>query len=101
MILEIVQIQVKEGQEAAFEEAFIKASPLIARAKGYIRHELRRCVETKGRYVNLVTWESVDDHMVGFRGSQDFQDFRALVAPFYAVPSTMEHYESVYQNSIG
>lgn len=100
MILEIVQIQIKEGQETAFEEAFVKASPLIARAKGYISHELRRCVETKGRYVNLVSWESVDDHMVGFRGSQDFQEFRALVSPFYAAPSTMEHYELVFQNSI-
>lgn len=98
MILEVVITQIKEGEEKAFEDDFKKASQYIARAKGYISHELRRCIETKGRYVNLVRWETVDDHMVGFRNSPDYQEFRALVSPHYAGPAQVEHYELSYQN---
>ena len=98
MILEIVTIQIKAGQEAAFEAAFKEASVFIAAADGYIAHELRRCLETKGKYVNMVRWQTVDDHMVGFRESERFQKFRALVSPYYESPSQMNHYEVVMQN---
>lgn len=98
MILEIVTTQIKAGQEEAFEAAFKEASKILARSKGYISHELQKCIETKGRYVNMVRWESVDDHMIGFRGSSQFQEFRALVFPFYETPSQMEHYELVMRN---
>jgi heme-degrading monooxygenase HmoA len=99
VILEIVTIQIKDGQEAAFEQAFKDASHFIAEADGYIGHELRRCLEAKGKYVNMVRWNTVEDHMVGFRESQRFQDFRAIVSPYYESPSTMNHYEVVMQNS--
>ncbi len=98
MILEVVIIQIKAGQEAAFETAFTEASKILASSKGYIGHELRRCIETPGRYLNLVRWESVDDHMVGFRGSPQFQEYRALVSPFYESPTQMEHYTLVMHN---
>jgi heme-degrading monooxygenase HmoA len=98
MILEVVISQIKAGQEAEFEEAHQKASQYLARATGYLGNELRRSVETKGRYVHLVKWESVGDHMEGFRASADFEEFRALIAPFYAAPTQMEHYELVYEN---
>ncbi len=100
MILEIVIIQIKAGQEAEFEAAFKQASLLLAGAKGYISHELQRCIETPGRYVNLVRWESVEAHMQGFRGSPQFQEFRALVSPYYESPSHMEHYELVMGNAL-
>lgn len=95
MILEIVTIQIKAGQEAAFEAAFKESSKLIASADGYISHELRRCLETKGKYVNIVRWQTVDDHMVGFRESERFQQYRAIVSPYYESPSQMNHYEVV------
>ena len=98
MILEIVTIYIKAGQEAAFEEAFKEGSKLIASSDGYISHELRRCMETKGKYVNMVRWQSVEDHMVGFRESERFQRFRAIVSPYYESPSQMNHYEGVMQN---
>ncbi len=98
MILEIVTIQIKDGQEAAFEAAFKEASHFIAEADGYISHELRRCLETKGKYVNMIRWNTVEDHMVGFRGSEAFQHFRVICSPFYEGTSSMNHYEVVMQN---
>ncbi|MBA9029322.1 heme-degrading monooxygenase HmoA [Peribacillus huizhouensis] len=40
MILEGAMLQVKEGMEVEFEEAFSRASHIISSMKGYIPHEL-------------------------------------------------------------
>lgn len=98
MVLEVVTAQIKSGQEAAFEAAFQEASTLIAGASGHVSHELRRCLEVQGKYLIMIRWNTVDDHMVGFRGSPAFQAFRAIVSPFYESPSQMNHYDLVMQN---
>jgi heme-degrading monooxygenase HmoA len=95
MILEVAQLQVKGGEEAAFEAAMRKAAPVIAGAAGYIAHELRRCVETPGRYLLLVQWKTLESHTVGFRESPAFAEWRALIGPFFAAPPVVEHYEGV------
>ncbi len=35
--------------------------------------------------------DSLEDHTVGFRNSQAFADWRALVGPFFAAPPEVEH----------
>jgi heme-degrading monooxygenase HmoA len=42
VILEAAVLQVREGAEAGFEEAMVKAAPAIAGSPGYIGHELQR-----------------------------------------------------------
>jgi hypothetical protein len=39
----------------------------------------------------MVTWETVDDHTVHFRESQDFQEWRRLVGGFFAGPPQVGH----------
>jgi heme-degrading monooxygenase HmoA len=99
MILEVAQLQVKAGKEATFEDAMRRAAPVIAGAAGYISHELRRCVETPGRYLLLVRWETLEAHTVGFRGSPAFGEWRAMIAPHFAGAPVVEHYEEVLQYS--
>jgi heme-degrading monooxygenase HmoA len=93
VILEAAVLQVREGAEAAFEEAMVKAAPVIAGSLGYIAHELQRCIETKGRYLLLVRWETLEAHTVGFRQSSAFVEWRTLIGPFFEAPPTVEHYE--------
>lgn len=95
MILEAASLQVVTGQEHAFEEAMVRAAPVIAATPGYIRHELRRCMETKGRYLLLVQWETLEAHTVAFRESPRFGEWRAIIGPFFAAPPNVEHYTSV------
>jgi heme-degrading monooxygenase HmoA len=71
----------------------VKAAPAIAGSPGYIGHELQRCVETKGRYLLLVRWETVEAHTVGFRQSSAFVEWRTLIGPFFEAPPMVEHYE--------
>jgi len=41
---------------------------------------LQRSVENPSRYRLFLTWETVENHTVDFRGSADFQEWRKLVA---------------------
>lgn len=95
MILEVAILNVKAGQQAEFEAAFATASPIIASMKGYRRHELRRCLEIMNQYVLLVEWETLENHTVGFRGSEQYQEWRRLLHHFYDPFPTVEHYEAI------
>lgn len=72
-----------------------KAAPVIARTSGYMAHQLQRCIETKGRYLLLVEWESLEAHTVNFRESPAFGEWRAIIGPYFAAPPAVEHYETV------
>lgn len=94
MILEHAIVSITPGQDAAFESAFANAPAIFERAAGCHGAELRHCVETPGRYLLLVHWETVEHHTVGFRESPLFGEWRALVGPYFAAPPAVEHYEA-------
>lgn len=95
MILEAAMLQVKPGQEAAFEEAMRAAAHLIASSPGYVEHEVQRCLEAQGKYLLLVRWQTLEDHTVGFRGSAVYQEWRRMLHHFYDPFPTVEHFEAV------
>lgn len=92
MILEVAQLDVRPGMEAEFEQAFAQAQDIIASRRGYISHELRRCIENDSRYLLLVNWETLEDHTEGFRGSDAYGRWRELLHHFYDPFPTVEHY---------
>ncbi len=92
MILELAILDVRPGQEADFETAFREAQEIIRSMPGYRSHELGRCVEKASRYVLLVRWERLEDHTEGFRGSAEYQRWRALLHHFYEPFPDVEHY---------
>ena len=92
MILEVATLDVRAGQEEAFEAAFHRALPIIAGMQGYISHQIRRCIENPSRYILLVEWAKLEDHTQGFRGSPQYQEWRALLHHFYDPFPTVEHY---------
>ncbi len=95
MILEVAILQVKPGEAARFEAAFAKAQAIISAMPGYIEHELQRCLEVTDQYILLVRWQQLKDHTEGFRGSAQYQEWKALLHDFYDPFPTVEHYESV------
>ncbi|MGO9547562.1 MAG: antibiotic biosynthesis monooxygenase family protein [Rhodomicrobium sp.] len=96
MIFEIVEIDVKPGEEAAFEAGVAQALPLFQRAKGCHGMELQRSIETPSKYRLVVKWETVEDHMVHFRGSADFLEWRKLAGPYFASPPVVGHTHTVF-----
>ncbi|MGC2164274.1 MAG: antibiotic biosynthesis monooxygenase [Silvibacterium sp.] len=97
MILEAAVLNVRSGEEHAFEQAFRTASPLIAAAPGYLGHQLQRCLETKGRYLLLVQWETLESHTIGFRQAANFLEWKALLHHFYDPFPVVEHYENLVE----
>jgi quinol monooxygenase YgiN len=95
MIFEIAEIEVKPNEEEAFEAAVAKAEPLFRRAKGCHGMELQRTIEKPLLYRLVVKWETVEDHMVHFRGSEDFQEWRKLVGPHFAAAPAVVHTRTV------
>lgn len=91
MIYEIAQLTITNGQEAAFEEGARKAVPLFQRAKGCHGMKVERSIEQPQSYTLIVTWETVEDHMVHFRNSADFQEWRGLVGGTFAAPPQVHH----------
>lgn len=91
MILEIARLTATPGHEAALEAAVAEAAPLFARARGCLSMALRRSIEDREVYLLMVEWETLEDHMEHFRGSEDFQAWRAIVSPHFAAPPAVEH----------
>jgi heme-degrading monooxygenase HmoA len=95
MITEIAQIDVKPGTEKDFEAAVAKARPLFLRAKGGKGFELHKSIEKPSRYRLMAQWETLENHTVDFRGSEDFAAWRALVGQYFASPPEVEHTQAV------
>jgi len=94
VVLEVAILNVRPGQTAEFEVAFRQASPIIAASPGYISHGLGRCLEDPDKYILLVRWQTLEDHTVGFRGSDGYQEWKRLLHRFYEPFPVVEHYET-------
>lgn len=96
MILEIADIRVNPGSEAAFREAIERALKTVAvRAKGMRGWKVNQGIESPQRFVLQIFWETLDDHMVGFRQGPLFTEWRAIIGPYFAQPPHVEHFELV------
>ena len=95
MVLEHAVITVKPGTAEEFERAMVQARSVIAACRGFVSLEVRRGVETPDRYVLLVRWETLEDHMVGFRESDAFVEWRSLIGPYFESPPLVDHWVPV------
>jgi heme-degrading monooxygenase HmoA len=96
MILEHADIRVDPAKANAFEEAIeLGARTVIANAKGFQGFNVNRSVESPGRYLLTIHWDTLEDHTVGFRESPAFAEWRAIVGSFFSAPPVVEHFELV------
>lgn len=96
MILEVAILNILPGMEAEFEQAFFQAEKIISSMKGYVDHELKRCLENSSRYLLLVNWDTLEDHTEGFRRSSEYLEWKRLLHHFYDPFPQVEHYEPIH-----
>ena len=95
MVLEVAILNVIPGREDEFLKAFSEAKEIISKMAGYISHQLKRCIENTNQFILLVEWEKLTDHTIGFRESQEYQQWKRLLHHFYDPFPTVEHYEEI------
>jgi len=92
MILERVEIDLVPGTEQQFETALGRARAVLEEAAGFRSLRIARGVETPSRYLLIIMWDTLADHMVGFRESDLFVRWRDLIGPYFAAPPRVEHF---------
>ncbi|HEX4224419.1 MAG TPA: antibiotic biosynthesis monooxygenase [Pseudonocardiaceae bacterium] len=94
-VLEVARLNVRPGQETDFQAAFAQARSSIEAVPGFVELELRRCLETRNRYLLLVRWQTLEDHTVGFRQGPNYPRWKELLHHFYDPFPEVEHYEEL------
>jgi heme-degrading monooxygenase HmoA len=95
MILERARFQIRAGAREEFETAFASAKTVISQARGYHSLRLLRGIEAPTEYLLIIEWDSVADHMDGFRGSALYERWSDLLRPHFAAPPEVEHFDPV------
>ncbi len=100
MILEIADIRIKPGCQAAFDAAIREGvETVISLAKGYKGHRINKGIESSERYVLMIFWETLENHTEDFRQSPAFQAWRAIVGPYFAEAPGVEHFTLLAKSS--
>ncbi|ABW28874.1 antibiotic biosynthesis monooxygenase family protein [Acaryochloris marina] len=99
MILEVAILDVIPGQADQFQADFQQAQHIIAAMPGYLGHELQRCIEQPSRYLLLVHWQTLEDHVQGFRQSPQYQQWKTLLHHYYDPFPIVEHYAAVFSQT--
>ena len=93
MILELADIRIQPGQQAAFDEAIKRGvETVVSKAKGFQGYRVNKGIESPERYILQIFWATLENHTVDFRQSAAFADWRAIVGPFFAAPPAVEHF---------
>ena len=94
MILELVDIRIQPGQQAAFDEAIQRAiSTVASKAKGFQGFKVNKGIENPESYILKIFWDTLENQTVDFRGSPAFIEWRSIVGPFFAAPPVVEHFD--------
>jgi len=92
VILETATIPVQPGREDEFLAALEQAKEVLAQSPGWRDIRVHRGIERPSVFQLAITWETLEDHTEGFRGSDLFGQWRALIGPFFAEPPQVEHW---------
>ncbi len=100
MILELADIRIQPGQQAAFDAAIVQGvTEVVSRARGFRGYKVNRGIESPERYLLMIFWDTLENHTVDFRQSPAFAQWRAIVGPFFAAPPVVEHFDLVAKSA--
>jgi heme-degrading monooxygenase HmoA len=96
MIVEYLRYQIDATRQEKFIADYKAASvPLLA--SPYAQSlDIAQCVEDPTQFILRIEWISAEDHLNGFRGSQNFKDFFVHIKPYLADIVEMRHYQALH-----
>lgn len=98
MILEIADITIQAGKNTEFDEAIERGvRQVISKAIGFKSFKIQKGIENQQRYLLMIEWETLENHIVDFRNSPAYKEWREIVSPFFAAPPAVEHFNLLTQ----
>lgn len=94
-VVERAHLFISDGNADAFEQAYQEAVTVLQASPGCQGAVLHRGVENPGTYLLIVGWARLEAHTVGFRQSEAFGRWRALLQDHFAAPPEVEHFRVV------
>ena len=96
MVIELADLRIQPGRQSEFETALWRGvEEVIAQAEGFLAYRVENGIESPERYLLMIRWDTLDNHMVDFREGPLFPQWRAIVGPFFAQPPKVEHFDLV------
>ncbi len=93
MILEIACIEVESDLHAEFEAAVDRAvAEVLSQSSGFLGITVLRGMEQPEAYQLHIRWEALEDHTIGFRESERFAAWRAIIGGFFVAPPAVAHW---------
>jgi quinol monooxygenase YgiN len=93
VIVEIANLEAKEGQADAMREGLRRAREVISQSPGYLGSAFHQSIERPERFVLYIQWASIEDHTEGFRKGPLFPAWRSHWAEYMAGPPDVLHYQ--------
>ena len=93
----MVFVEVLPVNHRDFEAAVARAVEAeLSTSKGFIGFSLSKGVEKSDTYSMIIHWETLEDHTVGFRGSENYVRWRETIGSFFASAPTVDHWAPVH-----
>ncbi|MDE0973466.1 MAG: antibiotic biosynthesis monooxygenase [Candidatus Nanopelagicales bacterium] len=94
MIREVAQISIREGARGQFVADLSRAvAEILPDVEGVIEFvHVGWCMERPNVYMFTIDWETLDDHLVRFRESEQFTQWRTLIGPHFDGSAVVEHF---------
>jgi quinol monooxygenase YgiN len=93
MIVEYIRYRLPAADGPGFERDYARAAASLAASPFCLGYELSRCVDEAGVYILRIRWTSAEDHLQGFRHSEQFPPFLAAIRPYVSQIEEMRHYQ--------
>ena len=94
MILEVADVRIIPGQQAAFDAAIQDGlQTVVSKSPGFRGYKVNKSIESPERYLLMIYWDTLENHAVDFRQGPLFAQWRAIVGPYFAAPPMVEHFE--------
>ncbi len=95
MVTEIAQFRPQPGKADELKAGLIRGLEVVRRGKGVRQARLRQCVEDPELFIYEVDWETLEDHIVRFRGGPLFAEYRSNITGLFIDPVQVNHYQTV------
>lgn len=98
MIIEIATFEILATKHEEFEAALaVAVDTVMKRAKGFLAFEVLHGIEEADLYTFLIRWETLEDHTVGFRESDLYVQWRAIIQPYFANAPKVNHWSPIFE----